>query len=615
MTSSKALGATRNLTRQNTVRSSRANTLVFITALTLALLIAVAFFSLRYTRALRSSKENHSAIEQAALKAAEDISRIVVPDETFGYVALIDVPQGGKLTKASDNYYLPVRGINSLLATIRLDMIIADQLDNQEMKAMAEADLKAWQHTRENLAAAIRQSIAAGEQNLQDADGNIVHVLDDAIAAYEGAPGADRPPAARPQLVPESLKLSIGCAKGLSTNIVLPAPKSYASTTLQQQKDHRYRAYTNVAYDGKDFVFAAVAPSANLIDSARFRSSLPRLPYALPCVILAEADQTVPSAATGSKPEHVHACAQPGSQSINSPPPGRLTVSFPNGQLPEFSKPADLARNGQLLKIEAETSSPQGQDFPPAALKSTPLLDLTGNEHPTMHALWTRALYDWLRRAGSTVNVQSVIDMQQSPLAPGIDPVQATITSYSFVPSGLRAGCINYSVMSAASSYVAVSDGQVLGVSRSEFAARSGTTFDTTITDNCCRIGRSNSGIHGGEPIMDGRVKTNQILNKGNIIADASPAQPRYQFDFFRSGIGATIVGPPSKGWDGEGGGWAFGQWKQLPGVHGGSNKDVSPELQTRGPEEGAPRPLDEADALVADFAMHRIINADAEDE
>lgn len=98
-------------------RSQVGSTLVLIAAITMGLIVTLIFFGLNYTRLLGSNSEQKKAIESAALAAATDLSTIVIPTAEFGYVSLSDQAPIGKATVAGDQYYLPVRGINTLIGS------------------------------------------------------------------------------------------------------------------------------------------------------------------------------------------------------------------------------------------------------------------------------------------------------------------------------------------------------------------------------------------------------------------------------------------------------------------------------------------------------------------
>ena len=118
----------------------RGNMLVLVVSILAGLVIAVILFMLGYVRILGSHSEQRTAIESAALAAAKDLSRIVVEDPNFGFVSLSDGAPVGTSTAAGDKYFMPVHGINTILGTIRLDMIVADQLNDPVMRDFIDRD-------------------------------------------------------------------------------------------------------------------------------------------------------------------------------------------------------------------------------------------------------------------------------------------------------------------------------------------------------------------------------------------------------------------------------------------------------------------------------------------
>src|SRR5215475_8759131 len=106
------------------IRNNSGSMLVLVGAILLGVLLALLFFALNYVRMLGAHEEQRTAIEAAALAAARDITNIVVEDPNCGLVSLSDVAPKGNNTRAGDNYDLPIQGINTLLATVRIDAIV-----------------------------------------------------------------------------------------------------------------------------------------------------------------------------------------------------------------------------------------------------------------------------------------------------------------------------------------------------------------------------------------------------------------------------------------------------------------------------------------------------------
>src|SRR5579884_2964016 len=102
------------------VRRNSGNILAFSLSIMMGFLVILLVFGLQYTRFLGAHMEQRTAIEAAALAAARDLSRIVIEDQYYGFVGLSDRAPTGKATKAGDNWFMPVTGINTLLGTVRL---------------------------------------------------------------------------------------------------------------------------------------------------------------------------------------------------------------------------------------------------------------------------------------------------------------------------------------------------------------------------------------------------------------------------------------------------------------------------------------------------------------
>jgi hypothetical protein len=100
-----------------------------------------------------------SVVEAAGLVAANDLSRIIINDPNFGYVALSNYPPIGKATCAPDGEPLPVVGINTLVGTVRQNTIIAHELGNVTMISLAETDRTRMEETIKELNATIKAAL------------------------------------------------------------------------------------------------------------------------------------------------------------------------------------------------------------------------------------------------------------------------------------------------------------------------------------------------------------------------------------------------------------------------------------------------------------------------
>lgn len=394
-------------------RMQRGNMLVFITASTVGLLAILGFFGLGFVRLLGSNTEQRTAIEAAALAAARDLSQIAVETPDYGLVSLSDAAPVGSATAAGDNFYTPVRSINGILGTLRLDLIIADHLADDNLKAIIKKDLTKALNAQTLLGAELQKAIQPGYVS-KDKDGNVIEVYKSAEAAYKQN-GIRMTHSS--VYTDGNLKLTLGAINGGSvTNIGLPTPINWASVPAGASQNDKYMSYVNIPYDNTDFVFAGVGDAIKLVNHQNWVPSVAGLPYQLATVVRAEADQSMKDSfnANGYTVKAA-ACAQPANVVDPKPAPGALTFSFPDGLCPEITKPGDMLTNPDLNKPGTGCSyqySDRG-DFP-FPMGVALLLDRTWEFDPldqNMGNVFRKALFDWWRRAGTKLDMASAVAM------------------------------------------------------------------------------------------------------------------------------------------------------------------------------------------------------------
>jgi hypothetical protein len=244
-----------------------------------------------------------------------------------------------------------------------------------------------------------------------------------------------------------SLKLSLGeLSVPVVTNVPVPQPiaaNAWAVPASQQQGNF-YLAYVDVPYNGIDFVFGAIGGSSGnqgagnatagtttLVDPTTWVANA-NVPYHVPTVVKAEADEyrSTPQDPNGGT-IHSVACAEPASCYDPRPTPGGLAIEGPDGIPPHITQPLDLLNDKQLNSnanhVVVQTSSPG--DFPtdpgsqicgPPTTPSWPVppgpWPFPGQQ-PVIADIWRCTLYDWIRRGGTTVQIDQVIAMQTTPFA------------------------------------------------------------------------------------------------------------------------------------------------------------------------------------------------------
>lgn len=489
------------------VRNYHGNMLVLISAIGSGIVLLFLLFALGYVRMLGTNAEQRTAIEAAAIAAAKDVSRIVINDPNFGFVSLSDAAPVGRNTRAPapDNFYMPVHGINTLMGTLRLDFIIADRLGSNTLKDLVRRDLNNLKAAKERLSAEIKDSFHGTEA--RDLDGNIVDPYSSAESAYRQ--NVVRM-AGSSSYVPGSMKLTLGSLEGgAQTNIPIPSPPSYAHVSPGQERNGFYMAGMDIPYGGEHFVFASISNSIRLVNPRDFRTNLSSLPYDMPSVVRCEADHRITD--QSNRTDHVVksvACAQAASVYDPRPAPGTLSVSFPDGIMPELNMPLDIMtlpsfNSGSPMVLQ----TPDTGDFPSPGVSLGPTA-WDGPGTPNVSTVWTTTLYDWLTRAGTRLNAKAAIDMQNSPftyVGPGSNGYIYT-NLYKVDTNGDIIHETNLLVNGAdtparVDPYPVASHQQLFAIGQDALSSSDKFGYDAYIRDFGYRPGLLRGGIHGGEPL------------------------------------------------------------------------------------------------------------------
>lgn len=429
----------------NRAAEQRGNTLALVVVCIGVMALLVAFFAINYGQFFGAHREAQTAIDAAALEAAKDIGRIVVNDPEYGLVALVDdTPPGNNITAR------PVWGLNTLLATARLDLLIANALGNTTMVYLAKQDIANTQRAGQALTAAIRSAAAGGIA--KDKEGNDIKLLQLVTKAYKD----NSRRMGKGDLVEGSLRLQVGELTGGAGETNMPVPQPDSS---QRTPDHVkmrnaqgmvvYKPYVNVPTSigntTLSFTFAAVADEPLLVDTSKF-SALGSTTN-IPAVVKVEADERVttiaPKTGIGSQggehathTVHVAACAQAGGPRATHPS-GALVVDFPQG-LPQqtvstatgtlnFTSVKSIMNSSQLpVNAIATTPTPSvGWTAPglwfkivngpvPQSTQGNPpgqpiAFPFHGREQDDPSVALSFCVYDWLKSCGLRPNIDSTV--------------------------------------------------------------------------------------------------------------------------------------------------------------------------------------------------------------
>jgi hypothetical protein len=467
------------------------------------ILTLVLLFALAYTRLLGGNQEQRTAIEAASIAAAKDLGRIVINDSNFGYVGLSDAAPVGTGTAAADGYSMPVFGLNTVTGTIRLDLIIADKTNNATMKYFCKKDLANLKSAKDKLTTALQAALLPGGSG-KDIDGNIVEPYASAEKAYEANKVRMT---ASSRYVKGSLKLTLGTlSQGVQTNIPLPKPNMWANVdTTSQSRAGYYISEVNCPYDGEDFVFGSISNNIKLVNLQLFQSGTSGLPYTIPAVVKAEADQLF------DKDKIVHLAAASTTASVfdPKPAPGTLSIAFPDGKPPFIATPYDIMNSPILAGAPMMTiKTPPVDDYPNSSGNPMNTVTWGGSGSPTISSVWAQAMYDWYKQAGTKLSAKDAVDMLTNALMTSGAAGPFTVGYMDVFQVDANGNVVQKLVLIDPDPFEAVSNKQMYAESKGAATTTAGkkaspATWDVYIRDQVAQMGTINGGIHGGRPLSN----------------------------------------------------------------------------------------------------------------
>jgi hypothetical protein len=374
------------------------------------LVLPVGLYFYQYSMSCTTRDKYQSRVQAAALLVAERMSKIVVNDPHFGFIALSNCPPIGKGTMAEDGEPCPVTGINSLLGTVRLDTLIAHEMNDANFCALADADYHQTQAAAALLQSSLNASIdPKNKKKYCDIDGQAVTPFDDAQDLLKrNLQGAGFGHSVQVR----NLRLSLGwLSTGGSTNTPLPVPIDLAQLPKGSMQDGKYKSCIDLPAFGYSFYFAPAAKAPALADPAKFASPDGKRFCSL---VKVEADisyrdtNIYDPAARSEQWLHVSACAIPAERQ-QAGPTGALVVVFPCGQ-------TDLTDLHDVLSLEGGEATQSYQamdgDLPIDANASTAPCELApwGSQNITSNKVVASGLYCWLRAAGVRPRIDATIN-------------------------------------------------------------------------------------------------------------------------------------------------------------------------------------------------------------
>lgn len=377
-------------------RAACGNTMVLV-VITIFALLVVAYLAINFAQLVGTHKEAQTAIDAASLAAAKDMSHIVIDDKDgchFGIVGLVD-----DLPRKKDNR--PVLGINTLMATVRLDAIIANKLGSSSMLVLAANDLQRAQAD----CLTLRKKVVRAFEHMSftDKDGNTISIIDDANKTYD----ENQVKLGNGKRLGD-ITLSAGWYKTAqgATNVPVPTPQSFgqvdSSTSVPSGSQTVYRPMVDVpvVFSANNsqgtfhFQFLPIGNDISLVSGQACEfpdpSQVDNWPgYLPPYLVQAEVDQEVVATATlqkeqKEKPETsrptsklhsgaVAACGGP-VRAFNT---GTLQIAMPGGpppkgQGPDCTSVRTLMNSTQIKMVSVPPEiNPQNRTIMPASQLGT----------------------------------------------------------------------------------------------------------------------------------------------------------------------------------------------------------------------------------------------------
>lgn len=468
------------------LRRNQSGGIIIAVFVTSCLFLTLFMFVGQISVYMSERKRAQDVVDAAGLVAANEFSRIIINDANFGYVSLSNYPPIGKATVAPDGEPLPVCGINTLIGTLRLNTIVARELNNSTMRQLADNDRSALQLTIEQLNDALEESLSGVHgPSQQDINGEIVDPTN-AVSKYL----ADHLPSDM-QLI--SVKVTNGwLANGGTTTIPVPQPEKLAQVNLGDSLDGKYKAFVEVPVDDSAFSFAGVGPHSTLVNVNDFRdsdvdhvSSIIKIE----CMVGMKKKPVLPFGADECAQFTCVACCQPFTQPDVSTN-GAMTVRFSGGPVPGLESWNDFLTSSNFQDRQVTAYEIVGGDYP--VDWNSRMKPVTSREASGTSQQFAEHLYYWLRNGHVRAQLDAILSMVNEPFKNGA----AQVYVYQFAQGGAISRNV---ILGKPFPTGIVADNQVSSVA--DTSVEGGVSPVIIFRNNVKNLGTQYGGKHCGQPL------------------------------------------------------------------------------------------------------------------
>lgn len=452
-----------------------------------------------------------TGMEAASLLAAQQISKIVINDPHFGFVSLSNQPPIGRATLAADGEPCPVNSINNILATIRLDTIMAHKLYSDDLCVLANEDYEQAQRALTQFQYSLKSAVDPSDPSVfVDMDGNEIKVYTDAYNLLEKNL---RLASNGRSIEIRNFHISLGWLRqGGMTNTPVPEPEESADFNRDWQQNKKYRACVDIPVFGQSFIFAPVVDAPALADEAMFAA-----PDGVHfcSVVKLEADIEEPGESAMADQVkrqwiHISACAVP-AENRQVGPSGALLVFFPCGLIEELRSLNDLLRLPDGNEEPAQFYKAESGDLPVDAdtAIATATLEPWGQQNITSSRVVAAGLYCWLRAAGVKPRIDSTLTALRQEFSRSL---KSSNLLYEFDPDGN----VNISSLPGMPLPASVLSDEQL------FVETRGEDYSISCYNNVYHMGTINGGKHAGLPLTGDPVNWCDLPYFGLSVENAS---------------------------------------------------------------------------------------------
>lgn len=469
-------------------RNADGNLLVMITVVVCLVFVPLFMLMSQFGLFFVERDKAANAVDGACLIAANDISRIVINDPHFGHVSLSNYPPTGAGTRASDGEPLPVIGINTLVATIRQNLIIARQLNNKAMEELAEKDRLYMYGTIDSLNAAIADSLDESNSKYNDADGQEINVKKDVTEYLRAHLPAN--------VKMQSMKISNGWLSDGdgTTETNFPQPKNYAYVSEDSIRKDQYKPFIGIPFEEKSFTFAGVGSASKVVTATKFQeadkshiNSIVRL------AIIVNRTDSIKSNLEINPEVGYTSCCQPYSRQ-DAGPKGVLTLRFSGEHVAALSSWKDLLNDSTFLDNRVTSYKAHYGDYP--LDQEARMYEVASGNAPGTAQQFAEHLYYWLRNGNLRPRVDSVLAMVSESFNGLGFGLKDEIYTYEFA----RGGKISRRVMNSDPFPVgAVADSQESVTADTKIAG--GFNPVVIFRNNVRYLGTKYGGKHAGQPL------------------------------------------------------------------------------------------------------------------